>query len=324
MQLFKVAKFIALPLVGALIGLAVYAEDKTNVAVVNGVPIPQSRMDFIVKSQVQQGQKDSPELRAQIKDVLVTRELIAQNAAKKGLDKSAEVQTQLDMAKQEFLIRAYFDDLLKTAQPSDAQLHAEYDKIKGSQEGAKRTEYKARHILVKTEPEAKAVLASLNKTGGKNFAALAKQKSTDKGSKEQGGLLDWSDGSQYVPEFTAAMSKLDKGKYTTVPVKTRFGFHVITAVDGQDAIRTLHEHDGEVTAVLLDLSMPRMGGPETVRLLRQRSPELPVVLMSGYTEEDAASKILDGLGATVGFLHKPFLSEDLSSVLRQISQSAIA
>ncbi len=104
----------------------------------------------------------------------------------------------------------------------------------------------------------------------------------------------------------------------------RLGFHVITAVDGQDALRTLDEHDGEVTAVLLDLSMPRMGGSETVRLLRQRSPELPVVLMSGYTEEDVASKILDGLGGTVGFLHKPFLSEDLSSVLRQISQSAIA
>ena len=104
----------------------------------------------------------------------------------------------------------------------------------------------------------------------------------------------------------------------------RLGFQVITAVDGQDAIRELDEHDGEVTAVLLDLSMPRMGGAETVRLLRQRSPELPVVLMSGYTEEDVASKILDGLGGAVGFLHKPFLSEDLSSVLRQISQSAIA
>jgi PAS domain S-box-containing protein len=104
----------------------------------------------------------------------------------------------------------------------------------------------------------------------------------------------------------------------------RLGFDVLTAVDGQDAIRTLEEHAGEVTAVLLDLSMPRMGGPETVRLLRQRSPELPVVLMSGYTEEDAASKILDGLGGTVGFLHKPFLADDLSGVLRQISQSAIA
>src|SRR5689334_9962511 len=195
MQLSKAAKWVAFPLAAALIALAVQAQDKTNVAVVNGVPIPQSRMDFIVKSQVQQGQKDSPELRQQIKDVLVTRELIAQEASKKGLDKSGDVQLQLDMAKQEFLIRAFFDDLLKTAQPTDAQLHAEYDKIKATQEGGKRTEYRARHILVKTEPEAKAVLASLNKTGGKNFAQLAKQKSTDKGSKEQGGLLDWSDGS---------------------------------------------------------------------------------------------------------------------------------
>jgi len=231
MQRFKVAKLIALPLVGGLLALAAIAQDKANVAVVNGVPIPQSRMDFIVKSQAQQGQKDSPELRQQIKEVLVTRELIAQDATKKGLDKNADVQMQLEMAKQEFLIRAYFDDLLKTAQPSDAQLRAEYDKLKASQEGAKRTEYRARHILVKTEPEAKAIIASLNKTGGKNFAALAKQKSIDKGSKEQGGLLDWSDGSQYVPEFTAAMSKLDKGQYTKEPLKTRFGYHIILLED---------------------------------------------------------------------------------------------
>ena len=104
----------------------------------------------------------------------------------------------------------------------------------------------------------------------------------------------------------------------------RLGFDVITAVDGQDALRVLDAHDGGLTAVLLDLSMPRVGGAETVRLLRQRSPELPVVLMSGYTEQDVASKILDGLGGSVGFLQKPFLSEDLSSVLRQISQSALA
>jgi peptidyl-prolyl cis-trans isomerase C len=231
MQLSKAAKWVAFPLAAALIALAVHAQDKTNVAVVNGVPIPQSRMDFIVKSQIQQGQKDSPELRQQIKDVLVTRELIAQEASKKGLDKSGDVQLQLDMAKQEFLIRAFFDDLLKSAQPTDAQLHAEYDKIKATQEGGKRTEYRARHILVKTEPEAKAVLASLNKTGGKNFAQLAKQKSTDKGSKEQGGLLDWSDGSSYVPEFTAAMSKLDKGQYTKEAVKSRFGYHIILLED---------------------------------------------------------------------------------------------
>jgi len=231
MQQSKFAKLLALTLAGALIALAAYAQDKTNVAVVNGVPIPQSRMDFIIKSQVQQGQKDTPELRQQVKDVLITRELIAQDASKKGLDKSPDVQTQLDMAKQEFLIRAYFDDLLKSAQPTDQQLHAEYDKIKASQEGAKRTEYRARHILVKTEPEAKAIIASLNKSGGKNFAQLAKQKSIDKGTKAQGGELDWNDGSQYAPEFTAAMSKLDKGQYTKEPVKTRFGYHIILLED---------------------------------------------------------------------------------------------
>src|SRR5215475_6155432 len=151
MQRSKVMKFLALPAAIALIALVAYAQDKASVAVVNGVPIPQSRMDFIVKSQLQQGQKDSPELRQQIKDVLVTRELIAQDAAKKGLDKNPDVQTQLDMAKQEFLIRAYFDELLKSAQPTEEQLHAEYDKLKAAQGGAKRTEYRARHILVKTE-----------------------------------------------------------------------------------------------------------------------------------------------------------------------------
>ena len=102
------------------------------------------------------------------------------------------------------------------------------------------------------------------------------------------------------------------------------GILVITAVDGQDALRVLDAHDGAVTAVLLDLSMPRMGGPETIRLLRERSPDLPVVLMSGYTEQDVASKILDGTDGAVGFLQKPFLSEDLRSVLRHLSQSAIA
>jgi len=104
----------------------------------------------------------------------------------------------------------------------------------------------------------------------------------------------------------------------------RLGFHVITAVDGQDAIRVLDDHDGAVAAVLLDLSMPRMGGSETVQLLRERLPELPVVLMSGYTEQEVPAKMMDGARGPVGFLQKPFLSEDLSSVLRHLSQPATA
>jgi peptidyl-prolyl cis-trans isomerase C len=218
----------ALAVAGAVALVAAHAQD--NVAVVNGVAIPQSRLDFVVKTQVQQGQKDTPEMRQQIKDVLVTRELIAQEAAKKGLDKSPEVQTQYEMAKQEFLIRAYFDDLLKTATPSEEQTKAEYEKIKAAQSAGK-TEYRVRHILLKTDKEAKAVLASLNKSGGKNFAQLAKTKSTDNGSKAEGGLLEWSDGSNYVKEFTDAVTQLQKGQYTKEPVKTRFGYHIIMLDD---------------------------------------------------------------------------------------------
>jgi peptidyl-prolyl cis-trans isomerase C len=232
MRFRKTATAVALSLAGALAAYHVVSHAQDNVAVVNGVPISQSRMDYVIKAQVQQGQKDSPEMRQQVKDVLITREVLAQEAIKKGLDKSPEVQTQLEMAKQEFLIRAFFDDLIKTSSPSDEATRAEYEKIKAQQTGnGERREYKARHILVKTEKDAKAVLASLNKTKGKNFAQLAKQKSQDNGSKEQGGALEWSDGSNYVKEFGEAMTKLEKGTYTKQPVKTQFGYHIILLED---------------------------------------------------------------------------------------------
>ena len=115
MHSIKTATGVALTLAGALVMLSSQAEDKTNVAVVNGVPIPQSRVDYVIKAQAQaqQGQpgqppRDTPEFRQQVKDVLITREVITQAAIREGLDKNPEVQTQLEMAKQDFLIRAYF------------------------------------------------------------------------------------------------------------------------------------------------------------------------------------------------------------------------
>jgi peptidyl-prolyl cis-trans isomerase C len=236
MQCFKTLTAVGLSLAASLTLLPSYAQEQGNVAVVNGVPIPQARMDMILKSQVQQGQQDTPEMRKNLKDVLITREIIAQDAIKKGLDKQPDVQTQLDLAKQEFLIRAYFDDLLTNSKPTDDQLRAEYEKIKASQtEGGSKMEYRPRHILVKTEKEAKAVLANLKKTGGKNFAQIAKQKSMDSGSKAEGGLLDWSDGSTYVPEFTQGLTKLQKGEYTKEPVKSQFGYHIIMLEDTRNA-----------------------------------------------------------------------------------------
>jgi len=249
MRCIKVATFVALTLASALASLASLAEDSTNVAVVNGVPIPQSRVDYIVKAQLQRSQgqqRDTPEFRQQVKDVLITREVIAQEAIKKGLDQSPAVQTQLDMAKQDFVIQAYFEDFVKNNTPTEEQTRAEYEKIKAAQtDDGKKMEYRVRHILIKldaagandpkkqkaAEQRAKAIVAELNKKFGKNFAELAKAKSEDEGTKNQGGELDWTDGSNLVKEFTDAMVKLEKGSYTKVPIKTRFGYHIILLED---------------------------------------------------------------------------------------------
>ena len=249
MRCTKAATTVALTLVSALVTLSGRAEDKTNVAVVNGVPIPESRVEYVIKAQIQRSQgqqKDTPEFRQQVKDVLITREVIAQDAIKRGLDKSPEVQTQLDMAKQDFVIQAYFEDFIKNNVPTEEQMRAEYEKIKAAQtDNGKKMEYKVRHILVKVdaagandpkklkaaENRAKAIVAELNKAYGKNFAQLAKTKSDDEGSKGEGGQLDWTDGSNLVKEFTDAMVKLEKGSYTKVPVKSRFGYHIILLED---------------------------------------------------------------------------------------------
>ncbi len=230
MQFVKPASAAGVALAGMLTLAACNAED--NVAVVNGVPIPQARMEYVVKSQVQQGQQDNEQLRKQVKEVLITRELLTQAAVQKGLDKSPEVVTGVDMARQEFLIRAYFDDFIKNNVVTEEELKAEYEKVKAQQSGAgERKEYHARHILMKDEKAAKAVLAQINKAKGKNFATLAKAKSEDSGSKAEGGLLDWSDGSNFVPEFAAALTKLGKGEWTTTLVKTKYGYHIIMVED---------------------------------------------------------------------------------------------
>jgi peptidyl-prolyl cis-trans isomerase C len=249
MRCMKAATVVALTLISALVILPSEAEDNTTVAVVNGVAIPQSRVDYVVKAQIQRSQgqqKDTPEFRQQVKDVLITREVIAQDAVRKGLDKSPQVLTQLDMAKQDFVIQAYFEDFIKNTVPTDEQTRAEYEKIKAAQtDDGKKMEYRVRHILVKVDPasandpkkakaaeqKAKAIVAELNKAYGKNFAQLAKTKSDDEGSKGEGGQLDWTDGSNLVKEFTDAMVKLEKGSYTKVPVKSRFGYHIILLED---------------------------------------------------------------------------------------------
>jgi CheY-like chemotaxis protein len=100
----------------------------------------------------------------------------------------------------------------------------------------------------------------------------------------------------------------------------RLGFEILTAEDGVSALQRLEEHRGPVSAVLLDLSMPRMGGAEALLRIRERHPDVPVILMSGYTEQDVASRMVDETKGVVAFLQKPFLPEDLTSALRKLSR----
>lgn len=235
MQARQVVPLFALIAAGML-PLTVCNADEGTVAVVNGVAIPSARMDYVLKAQAQQGQQDTPELRKQVREVLITRELLAQEAVKQGLDKDAGVIAGMEMARQEFLIRAYFDDFVKKNQPSEDDVKAEYERVKAAQTaGGVKQEFKSRHILMKDEKKAKSVLQQLIKANGKNFAALAKKYSEDAGSKGQGGDLDWSDGSNFVPEFGAALTKLKKGEFTHELVKTKYGYHIILVDDVRTA-----------------------------------------------------------------------------------------
>ena len=197
-------------------------------ATVNGTAIPQNRAEALMGEQKSQGVAESDQLRAQIKEELVRREVLSQAAKGKGLDKKSEVIGQMELARQAVLIRAYLQDYMRTRQVSDADLKKEYETI-NKQLGSK--EYKARHVLVEKEDEAKDIISKLKK--GDKFEDLAKQ-SKDPGSKDRGGDLGWSTPASYVKPFGDALVALQKGKYTDTPVKTDFGYHVILLEDVRD------------------------------------------------------------------------------------------
>ncbi|MBR7800394.1 foldase protein PrsA [Undibacterium fentianense] len=198
-------------------------------ATVNGKPISKKQVDMIMKQQAAQGMPDNPEMRKMVIDNLAMASLVAQEAVKKGLDKSGDVADQLEMMKTNVLAQGFVDDYLKSAPVTDAQYAAEYEKIKAATAG---NEYSARHILVEKEEDAKAIIAKLKKDI-KQFGALAKAQSKDPGSKDKGGELGWFDPRGMVPEFGNAVTQLEKGKFTETPVKSQFGYHVIVLDDSR-------------------------------------------------------------------------------------------
>jgi peptidyl-prolyl cis-trans isomerase C len=199
---------------------------KGIVAKVNGVPVPKARVDAILKQQVARGTPDNDESRKVLREELINREIVTQEAVKNGLAKSPEIKTQLELARQNVLVNAYLGEYFRKHPITDEEIRQQYERFK-AQQGSK--EYKARHILVSSEEQAKALIGQLDK--GAKFEELAASNSIDKGTKDLGGDLDWTVPGNLDRQFADAMVKLQKGKYTPTPVHTRFGYHVIQLED---------------------------------------------------------------------------------------------
>jgi peptidyl-prolyl cis-trans isomerase C len=188
--------------------------------------VPKARVDALAQQVEKSGRPVTPDMQGQLREEVIAREVFMQEAEKRGLSATDDFKVQMELARQAILIRELFADYQKKNPVTDAELKAEYDKFATANGGK---EYKARHILVEKEADALAIIASLKK-GGK-FEDIAKKQSKDPGSGANGGDLDWANPSSYVPEFTAALLKLNKGQLSDTPVKSQFGYHVIRVDD---------------------------------------------------------------------------------------------
>ncbi len=207
------------------------ADTAAPVAVVNGVPIPAEFGDIMRRERAARGQPPAQISDEAIRNALIATELLAQEAHKQGLDKSPKVTALLAFQRKDLLSRVALEHYLRTHPISEATLKAEYEKAKKK---AGTTEYRVHHILVPTEKEAQEIIAKL-KNHKATFEELARKDSKD-ASAGNGGDLGWVTPSGLVPQFAQAMVKLKKGQYTTTPVRTAFGWHVIR-VDDSRALR---------------------------------------------------------------------------------------
>lgn len=246
--------------IGAILSTPAVSADKPFVTV-NGVAVSQTTADMFMAKGKSNGMPDTPDLKNAIREELIRRELVLQEAKRIGLDKKPEIAAEAEAEKQKkiaeaeavkqtIIIRAYVQDFIKKHPVTDAQLKATYDanKAKGG-----NTEYKARHILVKNEADAQAIIAKLDK--GAKFEELAKE-SIEPGAQTSGGDLGWSSPARFVKPFADALVGLKKGKHSSAPVKTEFGYHVIKLEDTRplkvpsfDEIKHMLHKDAEAMMV---------------------------------------------------------------------------
>jgi len=221
---------IATVMAGTLATLSALPALAQNIAIVNGKAVPTSRLEVLAQQMARAGRPVTPEMQGSLREEVITREIFVQEAQKRGLDTTEDFRNQMDLVRQQLLIRELISDYQKKNPVSDADAKVEYDKFAAANAGK---EYRARHILVEQEAEAKTIIADIKKGG--SFEDIAKKSSKDPGSGANGGDLDWAAAGSYVKEFSDAMVALQKGKMTEVPVKSQFGYHIIRLEDIRDA-----------------------------------------------------------------------------------------
>jgi peptidyl-prolyl cis-trans isomerase C len=250
-KLFLAARAPLLAVAIAAMAITPLAAQAQNVATVNGKPVPKARVEALMQQATRQGQPRTPELEVQVRDEVVLREMFAQEAIKRGLSTTENYKAQIEMARQGILIRELFNDYQKKNPVTEADIKAEYEQYKKQAGG---NEYRARHILVEKEEEAKALITQLQ--GGAKFEDLAKKNSKDPGSGANGGDLDWANPTSYVAPFSEALVKLKKGETTSAPVKSDFGYHVIRLDDIRAAQpQSLEEMTPQITQHLAQLKL---------------------------------------------------------------------
>jgi peptidyl-prolyl cis-trans isomerase C len=204
------------------------------VATVNGVPITQGLLDLNIQVAVSQGQKDTPQLRQAIKEELINRALIAQEATRQGLGQEIDFRDQYTQLRQSLLLQAFIDDYLKRSPITEAKLLEEYEKQKQALGGDTTSQYQLSQIALSTESEAIAVISRLQ--NGESFAKVAKELSRDTGSKSQGGLLGWVMPTQVATPVADVMVNLSKGAFSTSPIKLQ-GAYLIIKVDNIRSVK---------------------------------------------------------------------------------------
>ena len=189
---------------------------------VNGETVSVAEQKAIYDQAVAQGQPAGADLERQVKNVLINETVLLQEAKKAKIANLPEVKRAIEAARNRILIQGLAQDWVKKNPISDADLKKAYDADKKAYGD---TEYQVRHILVKTEDQAKNLINRINK--GADFGKLATEFSEDTGNKAQGGLLGWIVPRAYVPAFGAAFSSLKPGEVAQAPIRTQFGFHVV-------------------------------------------------------------------------------------------------